>query len=288
MKKARYSIGTVRRTRRARRHRRGRRTCRHRDQGHASTTTRSPAPSGKDLVFGARRQRHGQRRRRQRPRPRHAGATTRSTASDGNDRALGRPRQRHALRRRTATTSCAAGRATTRSTAAPATTACGRVAAPTRQSGGDGDDVLHALARDRQVDHDRLRPGERHRLAEREGAGRPRELRGREDRHRQQGQRRRRLDPRQELPGDRGSFRKMRHQRGRERCSRPFRFELLEPPVGVGAGREPAQARAASVSSIPQTILDPSLGRAARPARTQRPRLARRRTRPGVRRRRGR
>ena len=49
-----------------------------------------------------------------------------------------------------------------------------------------------------------------------------RQLRDREDRHRQQGQRRRRLDPRQELR-ETGGPRTMRHQRGRERCSRPFR-----------------------------------------------------------------
>ena len=42
--------------------------------------------------------------------------------------------------------SCAAGRATTRSTAARATTGCGRV-------------VLHALARDRQVDQIDCGPG---------------------------------------------------------------------------------------------------------------------------------
>ena len=41
---------------------------------------------------------------------------------------------------------------TTRSTADPAATSCGAAAASTTSSAGDGNDVLHALARDNQVD----------------------------------------------------------------------------------------------------------------------------------------
>ena len=56
-------------------------------------------------------------------------------------------------------TSCAAARATTRSTAAPGNDRMWPGRGADRQSGGDGDDVLHALARDRQVDQIDCGPG---------------------------------------------------------------------------------------------------------------------------------
>ena len=59
----------------------------------------------------------------------------------------------------TATTCSADARATTPSTAVPATTVIWPGRGTDTQNGGDGDDILHSLARDNQVDTIDCGPG---------------------------------------------------------------------------------------------------------------------------------
>ena len=109
--------------------------------------------AGQRLAQRRRRRRHHHRRRQRRRRPHLVRPHLRRA---GNDTLKGGDSRRPHLRRlaattrpsaRTATTAWPAAPATTARTAAPATTRSSPTAAPTSRIGGDGNDVLWALAR---------------------------------------------------------------------------------------------------------------------------------------------